>query len=132
VGSITLPVDHKLDEKFPRVVLVYGGPERRDDWSYDPWTLWLADRGYAVLQINFSGSAGFGMRFIAAGFRQWNGTMRTDLLDGKRAVKKVSPIRTGFALWVAAMEAMQLWWHWLSLRLSSGAVSMCLDHRTCR
>jgi dipeptidyl aminopeptidase/acylaminoacyl peptidase len=52
-------------------------------WSYNSYAQWLANRGYAVLMPNFRGSTGFGKAFVNAGDRQWAGSMRTDLLDGK-------------------------------------------------
>jgi dipeptidyl aminopeptidase/acylaminoacyl peptidase len=82
-GYVSLPVDAKKKQRLPMVILVHGGPERRDEWGYDPWTAWLADRGYAVLQINFRASDGFGKQYRISGYHQWSGAMRTDILDGK-------------------------------------------------
>ncbi len=68
---------------LPMVLFVHGGPWARDVWGYNPIVQLLANRGYAVLQINFRGSSGYGKAFLNAGERQWAGTMRTDLLDAK-------------------------------------------------
>ncbi len=65
----------------PLVLLVHGGPWGRDTWGFDPEVQWLANRGYAVLQVNFRGSAGYGKRFLNAGNRQWGRAMHEDLLD---------------------------------------------------
>jgi dipeptidyl aminopeptidase/acylaminoacyl peptidase len=81
-GYLTLPpgvAPHAL----PMVVLVHAGPWSRDRWGYDETVQWLANRGYAVLQVNYRGSSGYGRSFEAAGYRQWAGAMRTDLLDAK-------------------------------------------------
>lgn len=63
------------------VLLVHGGPWGRDTWGYDGQVQWLANRGYAVLQVNFRGSTGYGKRFLNAGNRQWGRAMHEDLLD---------------------------------------------------
>ncbi|MCG6895822.1 MAG: S9 family peptidase [Thiocapsa sp.] len=64
------------------VLLVHGGPWARDDWGYDPQAQWLANRGYAVLQVNFRGSTGFGKAFLNAGNGEWGvGAMQHDLTD---------------------------------------------------
>jgi dipeptidyl aminopeptidase/acylaminoacyl peptidase len=65
----------------PLVLLVHGGPWARDEWGFSPWHQWLADRGYAVLSVNYRGSTGFGKRFLNAGNREWGGAMQLDLLD---------------------------------------------------
>jgi dipeptidyl aminopeptidase/acylaminoacyl peptidase len=79
-GYLTLPVG--IEAKIlPTVLYVHGGPWYRDRWGFDPIVQWLANRGYAVLQVNFRGSTGYGKAFLNAGNRQWAGTMRTDLLD---------------------------------------------------
>lgn len=65
----------------PLVLLVHGGPWLRDELSFDSQHAWLADRGYAVLSVNFRGSGGFGSAFMAAGDKQWSGTMHNDLID---------------------------------------------------
>ena len=81
-GYLTLPVG--LEQRnLPAVMFVHGGPWHRDSWGYDPWIQWLANRGYAVLQVNFRGSTGYGKAFLNAGNREWAGAMRTDLLDAR-------------------------------------------------
>jgi dipeptidyl aminopeptidase/acylaminoacyl peptidase len=87
VSYITLPADatgskpNRPAAPLPTVLLVHGGPWARDEWGYDAWHQWLANRGYAVLSVNFRGSTGFGKVFVNAGDREWGGRMHTDLLD---------------------------------------------------
>jgi dipeptidyl aminopeptidase/acylaminoacyl peptidase len=80
-GYLTLPPG-KSDRNLPTVLMVHGGPLTRDIWGYRPEVQLLANRGYAVLQINYRGSWGFGKKFAEAGFRQWGGTMQNDLTEG--------------------------------------------------
>mgnify|MGYP000268295437 CR=1 FL=1 len=76
-GSALAP-DHPL----PTVLMVHGGPWGRDAWGYDPYHQWLANRGYAVLSVNFRASTGFGKAFTNAGDHEWGGKILNDLLDG--------------------------------------------------
>jgi dipeptidyl aminopeptidase/acylaminoacyl peptidase len=80
-GYLTTPVGAEA-RKLPTVLLVHGGPWGRDTWGFSPMTQWLANRGYAVLQVNFRGSAGYGKKFLNAGNREWAGKMHDDLIDG--------------------------------------------------
>ncbi|MGA2393676.1 MAG: S9 family peptidase, partial [Candidatus Lustribacter sp.] len=80
-GYLTRPPN--ASGALPLVLYVHGGPWARDDWGFNAMAQLLANRGYAVLQVNFRGSAGYGKAFLNAGDRQWAGTMRTDLLDAK-------------------------------------------------
>ena len=88
VSYITFPNDIKLDEnnipdkKVPLIINVHGGPWVRDSWGYNPEHQWLANRGYAVLSINYRGSTGFGKDFLNAGNLEYAGKMHTDLIDG--------------------------------------------------
>jgi dipeptidyl aminopeptidase/acylaminoacyl peptidase len=68
--------------ELPAILLVHGGPWARDTWGFRPDVQWLANRGYAVLQLNFRGSTGYGKQFLHAGDREWAGAMHHDLLDG--------------------------------------------------
>ncbi|MBN8280697.1 MAG: S9 family peptidase [Gammaproteobacteria bacterium] len=70
--------------KPPLVVLVHGGPHSRDDWEFNPEVQMLATRGYAVLQVNFRGSTGFGRQFEVAGRGQWGRAMQDDVTDATR------------------------------------------------
>jgi dipeptidyl aminopeptidase/acylaminoacyl peptidase len=70
--------------RLPLVVNVHGGPWHRDQWGYDPEAQWLANRGYACLQVNFRGSTGYGKQFVNAGDHEWGGKMHDDVVDGVR------------------------------------------------
>ena len=60
----------------------HGGPWHRDTWGFNPEVQFLANRGYAVLQLNFRGSTGYGRAFWEASFKQWGKTMQNDIDDG--------------------------------------------------
>ena len=79
-GYLTLPVGVE-DRNLPAVLNVHGGPWARDSWGYDAEAQWLANRGYACLQINFRGSTGYGKAYVNAGDREWGGRMQDDLTD---------------------------------------------------
>lgn len=66
---------------LPLVLMVHGGPWARDAWGYDPGVQMLVNRGYAVLQVNFRGSTGYGKAFVNAAVGQFAGTMHDDLID---------------------------------------------------
>ncbi|MFO8034707.1 MAG: S9 family peptidase [Candidatus Bipolaricaulota bacterium] len=68
-------------EPLPMVLAVHGGPWGRDMWGFNPLHQWLADRGYAVVSVNFRGSTGFGKGFVNAGDGEWAGKMHDDLVD---------------------------------------------------
>jgi dipeptidyl aminopeptidase/acylaminoacyl peptidase len=69
------------NQPLPMVLSVHGGPWARDDWGYDPEHQLWANRGYAVLSVNYRGSTGFGKEFINAANRQWAAAMHDDLID---------------------------------------------------
>lgn len=77
---LTRPIDGPR-EGLPMVLVVHGGPWARDSWGYDPEAQFLANRGYAVLQVNYRGSSGFGKRFMHAAEREFAGKMHDDLID---------------------------------------------------
>jgi dipeptidyl aminopeptidase/acylaminoacyl peptidase len=66
---------------LPMVLFVHGGPWGRDAWGLNGMHQWLANRGYAVLSVNFRGSTGFGKKFVNAGNMEWAGKMHDDLID---------------------------------------------------
>lgn len=80
-GYLTMPLD-ATGEKPPLVVFPHGGPHARDTKYFDPFVQFFANRGYAVLQVNFRGSSGFGSGFESAGYRQWGQAMQQDVYDG--------------------------------------------------
>jgi len=71
----------KAGKPVPMVLLVHGGPWARDSFGYNGLHQWLANRGYAVLAVNYRGSTGFGKNYISAADRQWGRKMHDDLLD---------------------------------------------------
>jgi len=83
VSYLTLPAGSglKLPAPLPLVLLVHGGPWARDDYGFNPQHQWLANRGYAVLSVNFRASTGLGKAFLNAGDLQWGRKMHDDLLD---------------------------------------------------
>jgi dipeptidyl aminopeptidase/acylaminoacyl peptidase len=86
-GYLTLP--RGAAKHLPLVVNPHGGPWARDVWGYNPEVQFLANRGYAVLQMNFRGSTGYGREFWQAGFKQWGKKMQDDVTDGvKYAVEQ--------------------------------------------
>ncbi|HWF44652.1 MAG TPA: S9 family peptidase [Candidatus Kapabacteria bacterium] len=80
-GYLTLPIG-KEPKHLPVVVHPHGGPWVRDRWTYDPEVQFLANRGYAVLQVNYRGSTGYGRKFWEASFKQWGRKMQDDVTDG--------------------------------------------------
>ena len=80
VSYLTTPLGKK-PRNLPMVLLVHGGPWSRDSWGFNSLHQWLANRGYAVLSVNFRGSTGFGKQFVNAGDREWAGAMHDDLID---------------------------------------------------
>ena len=82
-GYLTLPVGVEA-RGLPVVVNPHGGPWARDRWGFNPEVQFLANRGYAVLQVNFRGSTGYGRQFWEASFRQWGLKMQDDITDGVR------------------------------------------------
>jgi dipeptidyl aminopeptidase/acylaminoacyl peptidase len=79
-GYLTLPPGEPRSD-LPMVLNVHGGPWHRDTWGYNPEAQWMANRGYATLQVNFRGSTGYGKHFLNAGDREWGGKMHDDLVD---------------------------------------------------
>ncbi len=82
-GYLTLPPGVE-PRNLPAVIYPHGGPWSRDLWGWEPIAQWLANRGYAVLQVNFRGSVGYGKAFLNAGNKQWGRKMQDDLTDAAR------------------------------------------------
>ncbi len=80
---LTVP-KNSTGKKLPTIIFPHGGPIARDDDSFDYWTQYLADKGYAVLQMNFRGSSGQGLDFRNAGLKNWGMEMQNDVEDGAR------------------------------------------------
>jgi dipeptidyl aminopeptidase/acylaminoacyl peptidase len=96
-GYLTLPKGVEA-KNLPVVINPHGGPWARDFWGYNPEVQFLANRGYAVLQMNFRGSTTYGKAFWQASFKQWGKKMQDDITDGvKMLIKKgiANPKRIG-------------------------------------
>jgi len=81
VCYLSRPRDAATGQPTPMVLLVHGGPWFRDAWTLNTVHQWLANRGYAVLSVNFRGSTGFGKAFVNAANLEWGGKMHDDLID---------------------------------------------------
>lgn len=83
-GYLTLPKGYTMEnaKNLSVVVNPHGGPWIRDSWGYNPEVQFLASRGYAVLQMNFRASTGYGRKFTELGYKQWGQTMQNDITDG--------------------------------------------------
>ncbi len=82
-GYLTTPVGARAD-KLPLIVMPHGGPASRDTWGFDSWVQFLASRGYAVLQMNFRGSSGYGENWYWSAHQDWGGLTYSDIVDGTR------------------------------------------------
>lgn len=80
-GYLTLPKGRE-SKNLPVVINPHGGPWYRDTWGFNPEIQFLANRGYAVLQMNFRGSTGYGKEFWLKSVKQWGRTMQNDITDG--------------------------------------------------
>ncbi len=87
-GYLTIPKNAK-PYNLPLVVNPHGGPWARDTWGYNSEVQFLANRGYAVLQINFRGSTGYGKKFLEASYKQWGLNMQNDITDGVEWTKSI-------------------------------------------
>lgn len=82
-GYLTLPTE-KSEAPRPLIVMPHDGPFDRTRWEFDYLRAFLVDRGYAVLEMNYRGSTGYGWEWQRAGYRQWTGRTYEDILDGAR------------------------------------------------
>ncbi len=80
-GYLTVPVGVE-PKNLPVVVNPHGGPWARDSWGFNGEVQFLANRGFAVFQMNFRGSTGYGKKFWQSSFKQWGKTMQDDITDG--------------------------------------------------
>ncbi|TKC12228.1 S9 family peptidase [Pedobacter polaris] len=113
-GYLTLPLNTEA-KKLPVVVLPHNGPGQRNTWTYNAEVQFLANRGYAVLQINYRGSTGYGKNFYAAGFKQWGGKIQDDIDDGVKWLinekvadpKRIAIYGSGFGGYIALTAAIK-------------------------
>jgi len=82
-GFLSLP-DGIKPNMLPTIIFPHGGPFANDDSSFDYWSAFLVNRGYAVFQMNFRGSSGYGYDFMNAGIGNWGTSMQNDIVDGTR------------------------------------------------
>ncbi|HEY6273614.1 MAG TPA: S9 family peptidase, partial [Terriglobales bacterium] len=82
-GYLTLPKGVPA-KNLPAIIFPHGGPWGRDVWGYNPYAQFFANRGYAVLSMNFRGSAGYGKKFIDAGNQEWGRKMQDDVTWGAK------------------------------------------------
>lgn len=138
-GYLTVPAG-ALAENLPLVVMPHGGPIARDSWGFDPWVQFLASRGYAVLQMNFRGSDGYGADWYWAAHQDWGGLTYSDITDGTRwAVAKgiADPKRIcivgasfgGYAALLAATRDSDLYRCAVSISGVSDLPEMLVDER---
>ena len=80
--SLPLPYTPETAKALPVVVHPHGGPWARDSWGYSAEVQFLCNRGYAVFQMNFRGSTGYGRKFLEASYKQWGQAMQDDITDG--------------------------------------------------
>ncbi|HKL72330.1 MAG TPA: S9 family peptidase [Marinilabiliaceae bacterium] len=83
-GYLTLPKGYTMEtaKNLPVIVNPHGGPWARDEWGFSPEIQFLANRGYAVFQMNFRGSTGYGKAFWESSFKKWGREMQDDITDG--------------------------------------------------
>jgi dipeptidyl aminopeptidase/acylaminoacyl peptidase len=100
-GYLTIPVGSN-GKNLPGIVLPHGGPYARDSWGYDELVQMLVSRGYAVLQLNYRGSTGYGQAWFDAGFQGWGTAMHMDITAGARWLRDqgiVDPQRLAIVGW---------------------------------
>ncbi|MBT8098550.1 MAG: prolyl oligopeptidase family serine peptidase, partial [Gammaproteobacteria bacterium] len=111
-GFLTLPPGEDA-KPYPSIVFPHGGPISFDDDSFDYWTQYFASRGFAVLQMNFRGSAGRGFEFTSSGLQNWGLEMQDDVEDGTRWLiesgvadpEKICVVGASYGGYAALMEA---------------------------
>src|SRR4030095_3425028 len=86
-GYLTLPKNGK-HKNLPVIINPHGGPWVRDSWGFNPEVQFLANRGYAVLQMNYRGSTGYGRKFWISSFKQWGRKMQDNVSDGVNCLIK--------------------------------------------
>ncbi|MEZ4652419.1 MAG: prolyl oligopeptidase family serine peptidase [Candidatus Eisenbacteria bacterium] len=91
---------------------MHGGPWHRDQWGYNPYHQWVANRGYAIVMVEFRGSTGFGKSFANAADHEWGGKMHDDVLDAVAWAIGSRDRRSGNGSpsWAAATAATPYLW----------------------
>ena len=117
-GYLTLPKGVE-PRKLPVVINPHGGPWVRDSWGYNPEIQFLANRGYAVLQMNFRGSTGYGRKFWEASFREWGRKMQDDVSDGVKWLVKegIADSESRGNLWRQLWRLCNIGWRDINTRV---------------
>lgn len=113
-GYLTLPLNSS-GKNLPVVVVPHSGPGQRNTWGFNAEVQFLANRGYAVFQVNYRGSTGYGKNFYVAGFKQWGRKIQDDIDDGVQWLinekianpQKVAIYGTGFGGFIALNGAIK-------------------------
>ncbi len=113
-GYLTLPLNSS-GKNLPVVVVPHGGPGQRNTWGFNAEVQFLANRGYAVFQVNYRGSTGYGKNFYVAGFKQWGRKVQDDIDDGVQWLinekianpQKIAIYGSGFGGFIALNSAIK-------------------------
>ncbi len=113
-GYLTLPLNAS-GKNLPVVVVPHNGPGQRNNWGFNAEVQFLANRGYAVFQVNYRGSSGYGKNFYVAGFKQWGGKVQDDIDDGVQWLikekianpQKIAIYGSGFGGFIALNSAIK-------------------------
>ncbi len=113
-GYLTLPLNTS-GKNLPVVVVPHNGPGQRNNWGFNAEVQFLANRGYAVFQVNYRGSSGYGKNFYVAGFKQWGGKVQDDIDDGVQWLikekianpQKIAIYGSGFGGFIALNSAIK-------------------------
>ncbi|MEJ5994767.1 prolyl oligopeptidase family serine peptidase [Pedobacter sp. Du54] len=113
-GYLTLPLNSS-GKNLPVVVVPHNGPGQRNNWGFNAEVQFLANRGYAVFQVNYRGSSGYGKSFYVAGFKQWGGKIQDDIDDGVQWLikekianpQKIAIYGSGFGGFIALNSAIK-------------------------
>ena len=112
-GYLTRPPGQESAQHLPLIVMPHGGPIHRDSWEYFFLQQFLVSRGYAVLQMNFRGSSGYGHDWFHAAHQDWGGLTYDDVIDGARWAistgiadpKRVAIVGWSFGGYIAELAA---------------------------
>ena len=132
-GYLTVPRGVEA-KNLPVVMYIHGGPWARDYWGYEPYAQFLANRGYAVMQVNYRGSSGYGKAYLNAGNQEWGiGAMQHDITDAVKWLdrRRASPIPRASASSAAATAATRPWPASPSRPTSTPAAFPTWVRRTC-